>query len=51
MQSLKIRDYEGRSAMTLLLETKVYKFLQVKPIEEAIKTLWLGKVNFGGKFM
>ena len=50
-QSLKLRDYEGRSTMTMLLETKVYSFLQVKSIEESIKTLWLGKVNFGGKFM
>ena len=50
-QCLKVRDYQGRSAMTLLIETKVYEYLQVKIIEEAIKTLWLGKVNFGGKFM
>ena len=37
--------------MTLLLETKAYEFLQVKVIEEAVKSLWLGKVNFGGSFL
>ena len=50
-QGLKLRDYQGRSIRTLLLDTKVYEFLQVKVIEEAIKTLWLGKVNFGGSFL
>lgn len=47
-QCLKLRDYQGRSIMTLFLETQVYEYLQVKSIEEAIKTLWLGKVNIGG---
>ena len=49
-QSLKLRDYQGRSIRTLLLDLKVYEFLQVKVIEEAIKSLYLGKVNFGGSF-
>ena len=50
-QYLKLRDFTGRSAMTLLIESKVYEFFQVQVIEAAIKTLWLGKANFGGKFM
>ena len=50
-QCLKLRDYCGRTAITLLRETRAYRYLQVKVIEEAVKSLWLGKVNFGASFM
>ena len=34
---IKLRDFNGRSINTLLLETKVYKLLQVRVIETAIR--------------
>lgn len=46
-----MRDFEGQTVFTLLLETKVYQFLQLRVIESAIRTLWLGKSNYGGKLM
>ena len=48
---LKQRDFTGRSSLHLLLETKVYEIMQIPVIEQVIKSLWLGKQNFGGKFM
>ena len=33
------------------METRAYRLLKVKVIEEAVKSLWLGKVNFGASFM
>ena len=50
-QILRFRDFRGRSVITLLLETKVYEFLEVRVIEAAIRTFWLGKTNFSGYFM
>ena len=49
-QVMKLRDYQGRSIQTLLIETKVAEYLQVKVIESAIRSLWLGKTNFGESF-
>ena len=34
---MNMRDFNGRSINTLLLETKVYKLLQVRVIETAIR--------------
>ena len=48
---LKLRDFTGRSTIHLLLETKVYEIMQISAIEQVIKSLWLGKQNFGGQFM
>ena len=46
-----MRDYSGRTVITLLLETKTYSFLQVKVIESAIRSYWLGKTSYAGAFM
>ena len=37
--------------VTLLLQTKVYEFLEVRVIEAAVRSFWLGKTNFSGSFM
>ena len=50
-QILRFRDFRGRSVLTLLLETKVYEFLEVRVIEAAVRSFWLGKTNFSGSFM
>ena len=46
-----MRDFNGRSINTLLLETKVYKLLQVRVIETAIRQNLRGKHNFNRSFM
>ena len=50
-QLMKFRDYNGRSVLTLLLESKIYELLQVELMEAAVRTMWLGKKNFDGDFM
>ena len=45
------RDIYGVELIQLLEETKVYKFMQNKNAESAIRTNWLGKSNFNGSFM
>lgn len=50
-QILRIRDYKGRSVLQLILETKLYEFLEVRVIEAAVRSFWLGKINFSGSFM
>ena len=46
-----MRDFRGRSVITLILDTKVYEFLQVKIVEAGIRTFWLGKQSFDGSYM
>lgn len=50
-ETLKLRDYRGRSVFELILMTKSYEVLQVSEVESAVKILWSGKVDFTSNIM
>ena len=51
LQNMKVKNLRSRSLLDLLIETKVYSFMQVTLVESAINVLWEGKNNFDAPFM
>lgn len=48
---LKVKNYQGMQLMHMILDSKVYTYMEERVIEQAIRLAWFGKTNFDGKFM